>query len=69
MNQNEIPPAICPICGKENACAMEISPRPEAPCWCTSMTFTEELLRLVPAAARDRACICRNCAGKHPPER
>ncbi|MEP7217551.1 MAG: cysteine-rich CWC family protein [Bacteroidota bacterium] len=63
MNHEEINPAICPICGDENRCAMESSPPSETPCWCATMAFPEELLRLVPEAARDRACICRQCAG------
>lgn len=62
-------PCRCPLCGQPNACAMA-APAPAAatgghaqqlPCWCTRITFSAELLRQVPAAARHKACICAAC--------
>jgi hypothetical protein len=41
---------------------------PQGPCWCTQVDFGGELLARVPAAARERACICAACAtGLAPP--
>ena len=34
----------------------------QAPCWCTDVTFSPELLARVDAAHRDLACICANCS-------
>jgi hypothetical protein len=35
---------------------------PQAPCWCTKVDFSAELLARVPAEAKDQACICPSCA-------
>ena len=58
-------PAACPLCGRANACAMETARAtgtPPEPCWCTQVDFSAELLARVPVEARDRACLCRECA-------
>jgi hypothetical protein len=60
-----ISPAICPLCGKANLCAMELarsSGQPQGPCWCTQDSFSAELLARVPAAAQGLACVCADCA-------
>jgi hypothetical protein len=57
-------PTLCPLCGGDNRCAMEIQRATgvkQAPCWCTSLTFSAELLDRLPEAARGQACICGNC--------
>jgi hypothetical protein len=57
--------SLCPLCGQPNGCAMEQRQDAEAtpvPCWCTTVTFTEELLQRIPAAARRKACVCLRCA-------
>jgi len=33
----------------------------EAPCWCTHVSFPEELLASVPLGDRGKACICQLC--------
>jgi len=33
-----------------------------ADCWCKSVTFAETTLARIPDAAKDRACICQQCA-------
>jgi hypothetical protein len=60
---------LCPLCGEVNRCAMELEREtgvPQGPCWCTQAKFGAELLARVPTQARDRACICQNCAGRAP---
>ena len=52
----------CPLCGEANECAAARAGTFDTPCWCTSATFSAELLAAVPAAASGRACICRGCA-------
>lgn len=57
--------ARCPLCGGPNGCAMvheRETARPQPPCWCTHMTFSEAVLKRVPPAARGRACVCAQCA-------
>ncbi len=60
-----VDPTRCPLCGGPNACAMEIARatgEPQPPCWCTQVNFSAELLAQVPAPARHKACICKQCA-------
>ncbi|TSE18288.1 Cysteine-rich CWC [Tepidimonas alkaliphilus] len=60
-------PTRCPLCGGDNACAMEAQRRsgqPQPPCWCTRVTFAPELLARVPPAARGQACLCPRCAAQ-----
>jgi len=58
-------PVLCPLCGQPNRCAMEVqrvTGRPQAPCWCTQVDFSADLLARVPGEAQHRACICADCA-------
>ena len=55
----------CPLCGQPNACAAEvkrITGVAQPPCWCVNVTFSPEVLRKVPAAALNKACICHACS-------
>ncbi|MSP98474.1 MAG: hypothetical protein EXR29_14905 [Betaproteobacteria bacterium] len=59
-------PNLCPLCGGDNRCAMELSPSRSpniGECWCKSADFGNALLARVPEAARGKACICARCAG------
>jgi hypothetical protein len=40
------------------------------PCWCTLAQFSTDLLKQVPEAARNKACICAACVAKseHTPQ-
>ena len=41
-------PAICPLCGSRNMCAMEVAKATGKPlelCWCVNAVFTPELLK------------------------
>ena len=56
---------ICPLCGQINLCAMEIERETgvkQAPCWCTTVKFDEDLLARLPPEKRNLACICAACA-------
>ncbi|MDF2924168.1 MAG: hypothetical protein K0R57_3082 [Paenibacillaceae bacterium] len=54
------PGFICPLCGRENHCAVGAGEDPSG-CWCMTAKFPPGLLELVPAPARRRSCICRQC--------
>ena len=57
-------PARCPLCGGDNRCAMEIqreTGEAQPPCWCVGATFSPDLFKRIPDAARGQACICGNC--------
>ncbi|MBL9077696.1 MAG: cysteine-rich CWC family protein [Planctomycetes bacterium] len=51
----------CPLCGADNRCVRAVGGA--GPCWCEAVAFDPATLARVPAAARDRACLCRACAG------
>ena len=60
-----IDPAICPLCGSANMCAMEVAKatgKPVERCWCVDVVFTPELLKALPEEAKGKACVCNNCA-------
>jgi hypothetical protein len=62
-------PALCPLCGQANLCAMERQREtgmPQGPCWCTGMDFSADLLARVPATAQRLACVCETCARRGP---
>ena len=50
--QDPVPPGACPLCGAGNACAMAGGGDPNQPCWCVTVSFSDELLACVPPAAR-----------------
>jgi hypothetical protein len=57
-----VDPALCPLCGQPNACALAAAPESEpSECWCASRCFAVPLLARVPPASVGRACICRRC--------
>ncbi|PIT83173.1 cysteine-rich CWC family protein [Limnohabitans sp. 15K] len=59
-----IDPCHCPLCGQPNACAMampQAGAEAPGPCWCTRVQFSADLLKQVPEAARNKACICAAC--------
>ncbi|WP_199227888.1 cysteine-rich CWC family protein [Haliea alexandrii] len=47
----------CPLCGESNACGVGSTQS----CWCASASIPAGLIALVPAAARQKACICQAC--------
>jgi hypothetical protein len=58
-------PALCPLCGQGNQCAMEIeraTGEKQPPCWCTQASFDADLLARIPLESRNQACICAACA-------
>lgn len=68
MTSNEKPAvnaAVCPLCGGPNACQQCTVAVSKGPCWCTLVKIPEELLARVPAAAKNQACLCRDCVMKY----
>ena len=64
MTQLVFDPCRCPLCGQPNACAMaptNTGATAPGPCWCTQVQFSTDLLKQVPEAARNKACICAAC--------
>lgn len=60
----DVDPKVCPLCGRDNRCAMASgagSCRPDTPCWCTRVKIPQQLLDRIPPAARGIACICAEC--------
>lgn len=58
-------PALCPLCGENNACAVQAGLDPRS-CWCmTAGGFPPGLLELVPPERRRKACICRTCLERY----
>lgn len=56
-----VDPARCPLCGRENVCAMASDPD-ATHCWCFDVTIVPEALERVPDQARGVACVCAACA-------
>ncbi|XDF35924.1 cysteine-rich CWC family protein [Paracidovorax avenae] len=54
-------PALCPLCGQSNQCAIEAG-QPADSCWCMATLVHPAALAAVPAAARGMACLCPRCA-------
>ncbi|PUE38291.1 cysteine-rich CWC family protein [Limnohabitans sp. Hippo3] len=70
MPQSALDPCRCPLCGQSNACAMAAPNTGAAapgPCWCTRVEFSADLLKQVPEAARNKACICAACVAASTP--
>ncbi len=66
MNKPTLPAPLpehrCPLCGGENDCAAARTGSLDAPCWCREVVIGPDTLARVPAAQRNRACLCKRCA-------
>lgn len=51
---------ICPICGKDNECAIANGKNPNK-CWCMNFNIKPEVLNIIKTKYKDKACICKNC--------
>lgn len=58
---NRPDPALCPLCGQPNTCAIEAGLPPES-CWCMHTPVSREALAQLPAEQRGMACLCPACA-------
>ena len=58
-----VDPNLCPTCGEPNTCGMS---QGKTECWCFNAQIPEAALARIPAAAKDRACICPRCAAAQP---
>jgi hypothetical protein len=54
-------PARCPLCGGPNHCQLSSPAAYKGSCWCTAAEIPAALIARVPAALRNRACICQKC--------
>lgn len=64
MNPALPDPGLCPLCGADNRCAMEIqraTGQAQPPCWCTQARFDPSLFERIAPEARGQACICARC--------
>lgn len=62
---NHINPAQCPICKEPNACAMEVARttgKKAERCWCFDADFSAEVMAQIPDDAKNKACVCAQCA-------
>ncbi|MBB6674855.1 cysteine-rich CWC family protein [Cohnella nanjingensis] len=67
MHEN-IDPAICPVCGGDNGCAL-LAGQPIEQCWCMRTRIPKEVLSAIPAERRGKACVCQACAAGSAPAR
>ncbi|MCC5844413.1 MAG: cysteine-rich CWC family protein [Verrucomicrobia bacterium] len=58
MNVADPDPSTCPLCGRPNHCGACSN---AASCWCAEIVIPAELIARVPAASRNKACICGLC--------
>jgi hypothetical protein len=56
-------PDACPLCGGPNGCGLVAGART---CWCFDARIPPAVIDRVPAASRDRACVCAACAAIAP---
>ncbi|AYC33954.1 hypothetical protein D3880_17000 [Pseudomonas cavernae] len=63
-----VDPSRCPLCGQSNTCTLADPASATQPCWCFTAKVDPAALERVPAAQRQRACLCPRCAQNLPPE-
>jgi len=63
MSMTSNDPSRCPLCGKENQCAVT-SGRPPEECWCMNLSVPQALLEEIPHELRRKACVCEHCVRK-----
>lgn len=54
--------SLCPACGATNACSLADPRTATQPCWCYGVSIDPSVLAALPAALRDKACLCPRCA-------
>ncbi|WP_150276001.1 cysteine-rich CWC family protein [Paenibacillus tepidiphilus] len=52
--------ANCPVCGKDNGCALAHG-NPADTCWCMSFSVPRETLEQIKQLYPEASCICRDC--------
>ncbi|MDG9873865.1 cysteine-rich CWC family protein [Pseudomonas juntendi] len=52
----------CPACGALNHCSLADPRRAPQACWCYGVTIDPSVLQALPAALRDKTCLCPRCA-------
>ncbi|WP_213875096.1 cysteine-rich CWC family protein [Pseudomonas sp. dw_358] len=59
---NHCAPSLCPACGARNDCALADPASADRACWCYSVSIDPQVLRALPEALRNKACLCPRCA-------
>lgn len=62
---NSAQPSCCPLCGEPNDCQLCTPNAYKGPCWCFAVEMPEALLAQVPAALRNKSCVCRKCVQQY----
>ena len=57
----------CPLCGRNNDCAVAAGRDPDS-CWCMTATMSTSALTSIPLEAQGKVCICSACANGSPEE-
>ncbi|MEO8248212.1 MAG: cysteine-rich CWC family protein [Burkholderiales bacterium] len=63
-------PRVCPLCGADNCCALElerVTGLPQPPCWCTGVTIDAAVLDRIPRSLARISCVCPTCATARAP--
>lgn len=60
MPMPDINTSQCPLCQKDNLCAVDSS----TPCWCVKSEIKHELLAKIPQQLAGKSCICKKCIDK-----
>lgn len=58
---------VCPICQQLNQCVISRGQGSINDCWCMHLEekIPDELLNMVPADLRGKACVCENCLQRY----
>ncbi len=59
MNKSKVQLQICPLCGKDNQCA--VAAGQNSGCWCQHQSFDRQLLESQTGNEAMARCICQNC--------
>jgi len=62
MTQSINKPDICPLCQRQNVCAV-IEGKDLKDCWCNHTTFPPKNV-VEEGALEQKACICQSCIAK-----
>ena len=61
MSTEQHSKALCPLCGKNNQCAM-VSGDENTPCWCVDVEIDPKALAAIQESDQHQRCLCPDCA-------
>ncbi|AVX88054.1 MULTISPECIES: cysteine-rich CWC family protein [unclassified Pseudomonas] len=62
MPDSDTKPDLCPACGARNDCSLADPRTADRACWCYGVSIDPAVLEALPAALRDKSCLCPRCA-------